>query len=87
MSTSNILAGAHKALDAANNFTHDVTKQAGNKANPFTPKPQAAKSDYSIPHEARKEGNFMGVDASSQSGSELKSATEQHEQNKKALEQ
>lgn len=87
-SVPNILAGAKKALDNANNFTKSVT---GGKPNAFAAKPEAKaqseKSDYSHARDARSsEGHeFMGV--RSNEAPEIKSALDSREQAKKALEQ
>lgn len=86
-STPNVLAGAKKALENANNFTKSVT---GGKPNAFAPKaeskPQAAKSDYSHARDARKSGGeFLGV--RSDEAPDIKSGLESREAAKKALEQ
>jgi len=92
--TPNAAEVAKKALDSANNFTADVTKQAGNKTDPFhkaasspaspKPKPKPA-TDYGHARSARKEGEFMGVN--SDQGPELNTALKQRDDAKKALEQ
>ena len=86
-STPNVLEGAKKALENANNFTHSVTK---GKPNAFTPKPPAKpaaseaapKSDY---QHARDSRSFAGIQADS--GAEYKGASEAHDANVAALKQ
>lgn len=77
--TAAALANAKKALADANKFTHSVT---GDKPNAFAPK-----TDYSHVREARKAApsEFMGV--RSDAAPELKSALDQREATKKALDQ
>lgn len=84
-SISNILEGAKKTLDKANNFTKSVT---GGTPNAFASKSEAKPetSDYSHAREARKSpSEFLGV--KSDQAPELKSALDNREQAKKALEQ
>ncbi len=89
-SVPNILEGARKALNKANNFTDSATRQAGNKANPFVPsakKSQAEASDYSHARSARVNAGheFMGI--KSDQAPEINTALAGREQAKKALEQ
>ncbi len=80
-SVPNILKGAKKALDKANNFTKSVT---GNKPSMFTPNSEAP-TDYSHAREARKAPEFMGV--RSNEAPEINTALASREQAKKALDQ
>jgi hypothetical protein len=78
------LASAHKALDNANNSS--VGTKSGHSGFTPTPKPQGAGTDYSHARAARKSGDgFMGVKADQ--GSELKAASDSHDNAVKALNQ
>lgn len=84
-STSNILQSAKATLDKANNFTKSVEGHTPGTFSPKESKPStAAPTDYSHARTARK-SEFMGV--RSDEAPELKSALDQREQAKKALEQ
>jgi len=75
------LAGAHKALDNANNSS--VGTKSGHSG--FTPK-KTPPTDYSHARAARPGGEgFMGV--KSDQGPELKAANESHDNAVKALNQ
>ena len=79
------LASAHKALDAANNSSVG-TKSGHSNFAPKTAKTAPERTDYSHARAARPGGDsFMGVKADQ--GSELKSATESHDNAVKALNQ
>lgn len=88
--TANALASAKTALANAENFTKGVTKQAGNKTNPFT-KPSytearrqrvGAPASPPAPKPASKE--FMGV--RSDEGPELNTALQERQEANRELE-
>jgi len=82
-SVESVLKGAHKALDSANKFQHNVT--GGKPDLAAKPDVRPAASNYTHVREARKSpGEFMGV--RSDQGSELNSAMESRENARKALE-
>jgi hypothetical protein len=86
-------SGANAALHNAASFTDSVTKQAGNKENPFHPKESAPKpasaapTDYSHARTARASGGkeFMGI--RSNEAPEINTALAARDQAKKALSQ
>jgi hypothetical protein len=81
-SVPNVLEGAKKALDKANNFTKSVT---GNKPSAFAPEVKP-RTDYSHAREARKApGEFLGV--RSNEAPEINTALASREQAKKVLDQ
>ncbi len=87
-SVSNILEGAKKALDKANNFTKSVT---GGKPNAFAAKPEAKsqpeKTDYSHARSARADAGHEFLGIKSNEAPEINTALASREQAKKALEQ
>lgn len=81
-SVESVLKGAHKALDSANKFQHNVT--GGKPDLAAKPNAKPAASNYTHVREARKSpGEFMGV-RSDQAG-ELNSAMASHDSAKAAL--
>jgi hypothetical protein len=80
----NILEGAKKALDKANDFTKNVT---GGRPNAFAtkPEPKPERTNYSHVREARKAPEFLGV--RSNEAPEINTALDQREAAKKALQQ
>ncbi len=84
----NALANAKKALDSANNFTKSVT---GGKPSAFAAKPEAKaqpeKTDYSHARDARTSAGHEFLGVRSDEAPDIKSALDNREQAKKALEQ